>query len=300
MLLDGLIIKERELKMDLALCVFSQRPWEKFLLRALELSFAPHNVKIYQGYPEKFHDVIFLIGVRPIVKLKLDQERLKSCSKFIVEFGDYSSDSRSTIENRYYWFVDQGPELHPHYRRLPKFVFDWDLWPEHHSGTTVLVDHKVGKESCLEQVFEQLDKSPIDLTVRYHSHQGIIENPTLEDWSNDIDHRSQTRIVDWQEMAKWFRTTDIFIVTHKESQGQAAYEAAKSGAIVLLKSNLYPKIDFPCIIWQDRFPWDEIQKQLTNQKRLERLKSIEKLWLFSNFQKALLDDLSTLNLTGMK
>jgi carboxyl-terminal processing protease len=50
----------------------------------------------------------------------------------------------------------------------------------------------------------------------------------------------------------------------------------------------------------DALPWDEIQKQLTNQKRLERLKSIEKLWLFSNFQKALLDDLSTLNLTGMK
>jgi len=287
-----------------ALCAFIDRPWERLMVKALERSLhESYDVSTHHGYPpkNKHYDLLFLVGIRPVIKLNLDAVRLRSAANIIIDFGDISSDSRQNIEDLYFYFYDHGPVYAKHYRKLPKFIFEDLLYPEQDDKLfTVFVDHYTDRESYLELVFSEIEKCPFELKVFYQSHTGIVENPTKKEQVRLIDQRSPSFThIPFEEIAVFYRKTHIFLPTHRETQGMVPLEIGACGGLTLMKPFTFPQ-EISSMFYHALYDethhinWEKARKLALENKAKYRAHVLNNFSI-QNFRHHLLEALSTVD-----
>ena len=284
---------------------FTNGPYVHVLMDAFykALSAYKSKFKIYKhyGYPEEKYDLIILIGIRSIVKRNLDPKKiLPFCSK-LIDMGDSSMDTRRNYEDLYFYFNPSRKKKYEHYVYLPKFLLEDYLFPEQkrEKGLTVFVDHfkfqnlaeKEQSTQAIEKIFESLRSTDKISKVFYHTSKGIEINRFYPEIPKG--NTSQCALyLPYDEITKYYRQTDIFLPTHRETQGMVAQEIGACGGITVLQPWMYPKSthnQFPHIYYDEKKGIDfELVKNILKQStRLERSKKTLYISSFKKFQDVL-------------
>ncbi len=239
-------------------------PWSQVIMKGF-LKALNKNKKLYEveeifGYPQKKYDLIILVGIRSIVKRNLDKDKILPYCKKLIDMGDSSMDPRRNYEDIYFYFSPSNTKLYKHYEYLPKFVLDEYLYPSQEKNKlNVYVDHyKAQSENerevsinTINKIFEDIRNSDVPINVFYHTSKGIEKNRLYPEIPNEGVPQSAA-FVPFETITKYYRKTDIFLPTHRETQGMLAQEIGACGGITVLQEWMYPKLthyQFPNIIY---------------------------------------------------
>jgi len=236
----------------ICLTKFTNGPWEKITTRAFNKALSCYKNKfeidIIKGYPQKNYDIIILVGIRSIVKRKLDPNKILPYCKKLVDMGDSGMDPRTNFEDLYFYFLPSKNKLHDHYEYLPKYIIADELYPEKYNDDklTIYIDHfKYQNEDerevsikSINKIFDSIHKSNIPLRIFYHTSKGIeLNRLTPEITKTNVQI---AKFLPFNEIVKYYRKTDIFFPTHRETQGMVAQEIAACGGITMLQAWMYP------------------------------------------------------------
>ena len=239
---------------NICLTKFTNDPWEKVImkgfLKALKQMESFCTVEEIYGYPKKYYDLIILVGIRPIVKRNLDKSKITNFCKKIIDMGDFSMDPRRNCEDIYLYFNPSSKKLHDHYQYIPKFILEEYLYPETRKDNVlnVYVDHFAYSNPTLRQesidtinkIFLDIKKSDVNMNVFYHTSKGIEIN-RLEPEIPKIGVSQCASYIPFEEISYYYRITDVFLPTHRETQGMLAQEIGACGGITVLQEWMYPK-----------------------------------------------------------
>ena len=265
----------------ICLAQFTEGPWVKVTTNVFNkaLSFYKNDFKteIIFGYPQKNYDIIILMGIRPIVKQKLDKHKILPFCKKLIDMGDSSMDPRTNYEDLYFYFLKSNKKLHKHYTFLPKPIITEHLFPDKYNDDllTIYVDHfkyqnEMERETtinAINKIFSSIKSSKVPLRVFYHTSKGIELNKLSPEITKD---KAQiARYLPYEEITKFYRKTDVFFPTHRETQGMVAQEIALCGGITVLQPWMYPKVthnEFAHILYdqQDEIDFISIRNQVKN------------------------------------
>jgi hypothetical protein len=293
----------------IALLQFDNDPWTKILKIALEETLK-NNYEITflkDAYPKKNDKFtfIFMLGIRPIIKKNLDGLRIKKQTRFLIEFGDYSHDQRTSVEDCYFYFLEGDSKYANHYRKLPKFIFDHLLFQEQNDEKlTIFVDHFLGRDSYNDLVYDQISSCPFPLRVFYQHHSGIIENPDKKTFLSTIDpYNKKFKFIPFDEIAKIYRQTHAFFPTHSETQGMVALEIGACGGLTFMKPNTYPgdvPTKFYHVYYDEDHPidWKYFLEETGPEKRIKYRDQVLKEYTFNLFKNELLENLKDIEANG--
>ena len=256
---------------NICLTKFTNDPWSKMMMEGFLLALNDYKrfkVEKIFGYPQKKYDVIILVGIRSIVKRNLDKNKiLPFCTK-LIDMGDSAMDPRRNFEDIYFYFIPSEKKLHEHYYYLPKFILEKYLYPakEKSEILNIYVDHFHSSHNreksikTINQIFYNLSLSKVPLNIFYHTSKGIELNRLTPEIPEENTSQC-AKFIPFEEITKFYRKTDVFFPTHRESQGMLAQEIAACGGITVLQEWMYPKEvqhQFPCIIYKENQKLDFI------------------------------------------
>ena len=249
----------------ICLTKFNNKPWESVVMKGLKNALSTMKtfckVEEIYGYPKKNYDIIILVGIRLITKLNLDKNKIVPFCKKVVEMGDNSMDPRRTFEDAYFYFMPAKEKLFSHYYYLPKFVLEEHLYPEPRQNDilNVYVDHfnkqKDRPESitAINKIFKDINSSNVKMNIFYHTSKGIEIN-RLEPEIPEKGVSQCALYIPFEEISYYYRLTDIFLPTHRETQGMVAQEIGACGGITVLQDWMYPETthyQFPAIFYKE-------------------------------------------------
>ena len=274
--------------MKICLTRFDEAPWsiriQELFKEALIKSDKVSLVDSIFGYPKKQdYDILILCGIKSIIKLKLDYQRIKSSCKFLCDMSDFGNDPRKNYADICFYFVPTN-KLTPSYTRyLPKVIDEKILFPEHNSSKplTVFIDHfgqqKNPKEKevstlAIKKIFYEIKKCPFNLRVFYHHTSGILTDPfplepeIIENYSYKI-----FKYIPYNEICKYYRQTHFYFPTHRETQGMLAQEIGMCGGLTVLQSWMYPSETFKEFIkaiynQNENINWNYLKKFMTKKQ----------------------------------
>ena len=265
----------------ICLAQFTEGPWVKVTTNVFNkaLSFYKNDFKteIIFGYPQKNYDIIILMGIRPIVKLKLDIHKILPFCKKLIDMGDSSMDPRTNYEDLYFYFLKSNKKLHKHYTFLPKPIITEHLFPDKYNDDllTIYVDHfkyqnEMERETtinAINKIYPSIKSSKVPLRVFYHTSKGMELNKLSPEITKD---KAQiAKYLPYEEITKFYRKTDVFFPTHRETQDMVALEIALCGGITVLQPWTYPKVthnEFAHILYdqQDEIDFIAIRNHVKN------------------------------------
>lgn len=237
----------------ICLAEFISTPWNsrlrEIIFKAFEKVSEKFLVELVEGYPDKKYDIIFLCGIRVLTKRNIDISKLRNLCKYIVEFGDDIDDARDVGADLYFFF-NPSQKIIAGKKYLPKLINEDSLYPDQSEKLVLYVDHykhqnlneaKTSRQA-IKFVFEQINNFRtlnIPFDVYFHSENGIEINPTKV---NIPTNESQNcKILDYEEVIKYYRKTHLFFPTHRETQGMLAQEIGLCGGMTVLQPWMYPK-----------------------------------------------------------
>ena len=142
-----------------------------------------------------------------------------------------------------------------------KFVLEEHLYPSQEKDKlNVYVDHyKAQSEderevsiNTINKIFEDIRNSKVPINVFYHTSKGIEKNRLYPEIPNKGVPQSAAYIP-FETIAEYYRKTDIFLPTHRETQGMLAQEIGACGGITVLQEWMYPSLthyQFPNVIYK--------------------------------------------------
>ena len=279
-------------------------PWSQVImkgfLKALKKHKKLYNVEEIFGYPQKKYDLIILVGIRSIVKRNLDKDKILPYCKKLIDMGDSSMDPRRNEEDIYFYFSPFNRKLHKHYEYLPKFVLEEHLYPSQEKDKlNVYVDHyKAQSEderevsiNTINKIFEDIRNSKVPINVFYHTSKGIEKNRLYPEIPNKGVPQSAAYIP-FETIAEYYRKTDIFLPTHRETQGMLAQEIGACGGITVLQEWMYPSLthyQFPNVIYKKDQTIDFLflKDILKNHSKTDLRNHVLKYCSFNNFENKL-------------
>lgn len=284
----------------ICLTKFNNKPWENLMIKGLKNALSSMKtfckVEEIYGYPKKNYDIIILVGIRLVTKLNLDKNKIVPFCKKVVEMGDNSMDPRRTFEDAYFYFMPAKKKLFSHYYYLPKFVLEEHLYPEPRQNDVlnVYVDHfntqKDREESvtAINKIFRDINSSNIKMNVFYHTSKGIEIN-RLEPEIPEKGVSQCALYIPFEKISYYYRLTDIFLPTHRESQGMVAQEIGACGGITVLQDWMYPETthyQFPAIFYKEnqKIDFAYIKDVLANHSKEEIRKHVLDCCGFENFK----------------
>ena len=292
---------------SICLTKFNNNPWDALIMKAFKKVFTEETsfctVEEIQGYPKKNYDIIFLIGIRVIASLSLDQNKILPYCKYLVDMGDHGMDPRRNFEDAYLYFIPSKTKLHKHYYYLPKFVLDDYLYPSKSKKDklNVFVDHfaysniqeRERSITTIRKIFNDLRNSELPLNIFYHTSKGIELNRLYPEIPKKGVNNCSL-FLPFEKISEYYRQTDIFFPTHKESQGMLAQEIGACGGITVLQEWMYPKFtlnQFVSVFYNENQKIDFIflKKILEKHSKEEIRKYVLKHCGFSNFKSTLID-----------
>ena len=232
---------------------FVSTPWNNRLTEIISKAFEEQSEKFLiekvQGYPKQYYDIIFLCGIRVLTKRNVDISKLRKFCKYIVEFGDVIEDPRDVGADLYFYFNPAKKNIKGK-KYLPKLIDEKKLYPEQSSKLTIYIDHykhqnineaKISRDAIL-YVFKQIEylkkNLNIPFDIYFHSENGIEMNPTKINLP--VDKSQNCKILNYNEIIKYYRKTHIFFPTHRETQGMLAQEIGLCGGMTILQPWMYP------------------------------------------------------------
>jgi len=292
---------------SICLTKFNNNPWDALMMKAFKKVFTEETsfctVEEIQGYPKKNYDIIFLIGIRVIPSLSLDQNKILPYCKYLVDMGDHGMDPRRNFEDAYLYFIPSKTKLHKHYYYLPKFVLDDYLYPSKSKKDklNVFVDHfaysniqeRERSITTITKIFNDLRNSELALNIFYHTSKGIELNRLYPEIPKK-GVKNCSLFLPFEKISEFYRQIDIFFPTHKESQGMLAQEIGACGGITVLQDWMYPKFtlnQFVSVFYNENQKIDFIflKKILEKHSKEEIRKYVLKHCGFSNFKSTLID-----------
>ena len=285
---------------SICLTKFNNKPWENLMMKGLKNALCSMKtfckVEEIYGYPKKNYDIIILVGIRLVTKLNLDKNKIVPFCKKVVEMGDNSMDPRRTFEDAYFYFMPAKKKLFSHYYYLPKFVLEEHLYPEPRQNDilNVYVDHfntqKDREESvtAINKIFRDINSSNIKMNVFYHTSKGIEIN-RLEPEIPEKGISQCALYIPFEKISYYYRLTDIFLPTHRESQGMVAQETGACGGITVLQDWMYPETthyQFPAMFYKEnqKIDFAYIKDVLANHSKEEIRKHVLDCCGFENFK----------------
>ena len=292
---------------SICLTKFNNNPWDTLMIKGFKKALSEETsfctVEEIQGYPKKNYDIIFLIGIRVIVSLSLDQNKILPYCKYLVDMGDYGMDPRRNYEDAYLYFIPSKTKLHKHYHYLPKFVLEDYLYPSSakKDKLNIFVDHfaygdimeRDRSVKAIRKIFNDLRHSDIPLNIFYHTSKGIEKNRLYPEIPKK-GVKNCSLFLPFEKISEYYRQTDIFLPTHKESQGMLAQEIGACGGITVLQEWMYPKIttnQFISVFYQENQKIDFLflKKILDKHSKEEIRNYVLKHCGFSNFKLKLIE-----------
>ena len=239
---------------SVCLTKFTNDPWSKIIMKGFykALSKEKNICKVEEifGYPQKKYDVIILVGIRSIVKKQLDAKKIIPFCRKLIDMGDSAMDPRKNFEDIYLYFNPSNKKLFNHYHYIPKFILEDFLYPEPNKEDklNIYIDHfkcqnpseREQSIEVIEKIFLDVRKSIVPLNVFYHTSKGIELNRLYP----EIPPKNKSQcaaFVPFEEITHYYRQTDVFFPTHRETQGMVAQEIASCGGITVLQEWMYPK-----------------------------------------------------------
>ena len=273
--------------MKIALIRFQEKPWDIHILnyfnKALSTSKIFKEIDILHGYPNKnkFYDIIIIFGVRAIVKQNLDGPRIKKQCKFLCDVGEVGWDSRTNLEDMYFYFTPTKKPLFSHYKYLPKILDEDLLFPEHeiNEPITIMIDHFKSTMNRIENVFNIVKRAPFPTRVFYQSSKGMEINPLKPDIPENKEQNY--KLIPFNKIVKFYRKTHFFFPTHRESMGEVALEIAACGGLTVMEPWMYPeevKKSFYHATYKENenINWEKLKEILnSNQMKLNRKMVLE-------------------------
>ncbi len=277
---------------SICLTKFNNRPWENVMMEAFKeaLSNIESFCKVEEiyGYPKKKYDIIILVGIRLIPKMNLDKNKIVPFCKKLIDMGDSAMDSRRNQEDAYLYFLPSKKKLYKHYHYLPKFVLEKKLYPSkiQNKMLNVYVDHFHSSQErdksirAINKIFTDIKNSEIPLNVFYHTSKGIEINKLTPEIPKENISNCELN-VPFETISKFYRKTDVFFPTHRESQGMLAQEIGACGGLTVLQDWMYPKEvhhQFPAIFYTEdqkidfRFIENILKKHTKEEMRIQVLK----------------------------
>ena len=240
---------------NICLTRFTDDPWSKVVMQGFYKSLKNlntfYNVEEIFGYPKKKYNLIILIGIRSIIKRNLEISKIIPFCDKLIDMGDDAMDPRRNYEDIYLYFNPSSNKLHDHYRYIPKFVLEEYLFIEPREDDTlnVYVDHfkcqniseREQSVSAINKIFKDINSSNVKMNVFYHTSKGIEIN-RLEP-EIPVNGVSQCSLyIPFEELSYYYRLTDVFLPTHRETQGMVAQEIGACGGITVLQEWMYPRV----------------------------------------------------------
>ena len=290
---------------SICLTKFTEDPWSRIIMqgffKALKNFDSFCTVEEIFGYPKKKYDLIILIGIRSIVKRNLDKSKIIPFCEKLIDMGDDAMDPRRNYEDIYLYFNPSSKKLYDHYQYIPKFILEEYLYPEPHDENylNVYVDHfkyqNVSERDvsiiAIKKIFNDIQNSKVPLKVFYHTSKGIEVN-RLTPEIPEIGTSQCASFIPFEDIAYYYRNTDVFLPTHRETQGMVAQEIAACGGITVLQDWMYPRTthsQFPAMLYKNTQEIDFlfIKKVLKNYPKNEIITNTIKKCGFNNFQEKL-------------
>ena len=287
---------------SICLTQFTNSPWANIMMKAFKKALSENPllfiVEDIFGYPKKKYDLIILVGIRSLVKQNLDKNKILPYCEKLIDMGDNSMDPRNNYEDIYFYFTPSNTKLYEHYYYLPKFVLEDYLYPssEKREKLNVFVDHfnyQTNQEreisiKVIKKIFYDLNNAEIPINVFYHTSKGIELN-RLHPEIPEIGVSNCALYIPFKKISEYYRKTDIFLPTHRESQGMLAQEIGACGGLTVLQDWMYPKAthhQFPCLFYTQNQKIDFVYlKNLLNQNPKKKLrKHVLKHCSFENFK----------------
>lgn len=237
-----------------------------FLGKELEYYFDVVRIHNFGRIDEaiKYRDAIAILSTYQMGFTKLKQKlpekfrrvRRETTARFcsildIVGFQRYEEDviftvipKKRTPKNLLKWF------------RAGAYIFEsgWCAAPEYCNPIpkkgrpfTIFLDHGHYAGSDFTHLFVNAlnvlanDTGIPEIRVLYQSNRGVEQWSIGESWH--FEKYKRISKVPWLEMVNYYRNTDIFCITHKETAGLSALEAAMSGATLCVPSAQAPFIN---------------------------------------------------------
>ena len=288
---------------NICLTKFTNDPWSSIIMEgffeALNNEKKLYTVEKIFGYPQKKYDLLILIGIRSIVKRNLDKEKiLPFCSK-LIDMGDSAMDPRKNFEDAYFYFIPSKKKLFNHYHYLPKFLMEKYLYPapKKNNKLNLYIDHFHSSHDrntsirSIKKIFNELSLSEVPLNIFYHTSKGIeLNRSSPEIPKENVDQCAA--FIPFEEITKYYRQTDVFFPTHRESQGMLAQEIAACGGITVMQEWMYPKEvhhQFPHIIYKEnqKIDFNFIKQVLEKHSKTEIRQQVLKHCSFNKFKEKL-------------
>ncbi len=290
-----------EFMINICLTKFTNDPWSKIIMEGFSLALKDNidfKVEKIFGYPKKKYDLIVLVGIRSIIKKNLDKNKiLPYCTK-LIDMGDSALDERRNYEDAYIYFIPSNKKLYDHYHYLPKFILEDYLYPtkEKFEKLNVFVDHfkyQTKKErqisiNAINKIFTDIKNSNLPLNIYYHTSHGIETNRVTPEIPEENISQCD-KYIPFEEITKYYRKTDIFFPTHRETQGMLAQEIGACGGITVLQDWMYPQNthhQFPLIYYKEnqKIDFSFIKKILDKRHKNEFRNIVLKYCGFENFR----------------
>ena len=93
----------------------------------------------------------------------------------------------------------------------------------------------------MQKIFQEIKNSRIPLKIYYHTSKGIEIN-RLEPEIPEKSLPQCAKYIPYREIVKYYRETDIFFPTHRETLGMVAQEIGACGGITLMQDWMYPSV----------------------------------------------------------
>ena len=215
--------------------------------------------------------------------------------------GDDAMDPRRNYEDIYLYFNPSSKKLHDHYRYIPKFVLEEYLFIEPREDETlnVYVDHfkyqniseREQSVGAIKKIFKDINSSNVKMNVFYHTSKGIEVN-RLDPEIPEKGVSQCSLYIPFEELSYYYRLTDVFLPTHRETQGMVAQEIGACGGITVLQEWMYPKLthdQFPAMLYkhEQTIDFNFIREVLTKFNKEDLRKNTLAKCGFTNFQNQL-------------
>jgi len=292
---------------NICLTKFTEDPWSNVIMKGFKDALSSMktfcNVEEIYGYPKKKYDLLILVGIRSIVKRNLDKSKIIPFCDKLIDMGDDAMDSRRNYEDIYLYFNPSSKKLYQHYRHIPKFILEESLYPEPRQSEVlnVFVDHfkyqnifeRDQSITAINKIFRDIKASDVTMNIFYHTSKGIEINRL----DPEIPKKGVSQCalyIPFEEISYYYRLTDVFLPTHRETQGMVAQEIGACGGITVLQDWMYPKVthdQFPAMLYRhdQKIDFNFIKEVLSNLNKEEVRKNTLDKCSFNNFKKKLLE-----------
>ena len=218
---------------------------------------------------------------------KITRDTFAEVKKAIIEFDNKPRLKSAHVDYMFYHL--DIPSLNPRCFYVGQGLNPDYLYYEEKSDNQVVffVDHHMPKRrditqkilTALESVY---DKYGDKIKILHHANQGIRENYFIEE---DLDLPTYVKY-DYGHMCQIYRTVDVAVPTHRETQGVLAAEVGMCGGISLIQPWMYPQptlAKVPHILYKNwDINWDHLLDTVLDKKVKQN--SIEHTYRFYSIE----------------